>query len=40
MISTEVLRRFPYFIGASEESLRRIAMCSEEVSFAGDEGRL
>ncbi|UCF67730.1 MAG: cyclic nucleotide-binding domain-containing protein [Acidobacteriota bacterium] len=37
MLSTEVLRRLPYFAGVHEESLRKVAMISEERSFsAGD----
>ena len=30
MISPEVLRRYPYFAGISEESLKQIAMIAEE----------
>jgi len=33
MISTEQLRRYPCFTGASEDSLRALAMNSEELSF-------
>jgi toluene monooxygenase system ferredoxin subunit len=34
MISPEVLRRFPYFSGISEYSLKQIAMISEEKEVA------
>jgi CRP-like cAMP-binding protein len=30
MISPEVLRRYPYFVGISEESLKQLAMIAEE----------
>ena len=33
MISPEVLRAYPYFAGAGEESLRELAMATEELSF-------
>jgi CRP/FNR family cyclic AMP-dependent transcriptional regulator len=33
MISPEVLRRYPFFQGAGEESLRRLAMNSQVLSF-------
>lgn len=37
MISPEVLRRYPYFSGAGEETLKELAMSSEEMTFgAGD----
>jgi len=32
MISPEVLRRYPYFAGISEDSLKRLAMIAEEKS--------
>jgi len=34
MVSPEVLRRYPYFKAASEESLKKLAMFSEEQSCA------
>jgi CRP/FNR family transcriptional regulator, cyclic AMP receptor protein len=38
MISPEILRRYPYFGGISEESLKQIAMIAEEKCFpAGKE---
>jgi len=30
MISPEVLRRYPYFVGINDESLKRLAMIAEE----------
>jgi CRP/FNR family cyclic AMP-dependent transcriptional regulator len=33
MISPERLRAYPYFAGASEESLRELAMATEELTF-------
>jgi len=33
MISPELLRRYPYFAGISEESLKQIAMIADEKSF-------
>ncbi|MFZ5831136.1 MAG: cyclic nucleotide-binding domain-containing protein [Planctomycetota bacterium] len=33
MISPEVLRRYPYFAGVSEESLKQVAMMTEERSY-------
>jgi CRP-like cAMP-binding protein len=33
MVSPELLRRYPHFAGVSEESLRHIAMISEERNF-------
>ena len=33
MISPEVLRAYPYFAGANEESLRQLAMVTEELTF-------
>ena len=33
MISPEVLRAYPYFAGANEESLRQLAMATEELTF-------
>ena len=33
MISPEVLRAYPYFAGASDESLRELAMTTEEMTF-------
>ena len=33
MISPERLRAYPYFAGANEESLRELAMASEELTF-------
>ena len=38
MISPEVLRAYPYFAGANEESLRQLAMATEELTF--QEGQL
>jgi len=32
MISPELLRRYPYFGGVSEESLKRVAMIADEVT--------
>ncbi len=34
MISPEILRRYPYFAAAKEESLRELAMLSDEVAVA------
>jgi CRP-like cAMP-binding protein len=34
MISPELLRRYPYFADVSEESLKEVAMISEEVAAA------
>ena len=34
MISPELLRRYPYFADVSEESLKRVAMISEEQTVA------
>lgn len=34
MISPEVLRRYPYFADVSEESLKKVAMMSEEQTVA------
>ena len=34
MISPEMLRRYPYFADVSEESLRQVAMISEEENVA------
>jgi CRP-like cAMP-binding protein len=34
MISPEILRRYPYFAAAKEESLRELAMLSDEVTVA------
>ena len=36
MISPEVLRRYPYFAGISEESLKQLAMLAEEKHIAAD----
>jgi CRP-like cAMP-binding protein len=37
MISTEILRRYPYFADVSEDSLREVAMIAEEETHsAGD----
>jgi len=33
MISPELLRRFPHFAGVKDESLKAVAMISEEKSF-------
>ncbi len=33
MISPEVLRRYPYFVGISEETLKEIAMIAEEANI-------
>lgn len=35
MISPEVLRRFPYFAGVAESSLREVAMIAQEEQVAG-----
>jgi CRP-like cAMP-binding protein len=35
MISPEVLRRYPYFSGVNEESLKRVAMICSEKSVRG-----
>ncbi len=35
MISPEILRRYPYFADVTEESIREVAMISEEVTFPG-----
>ncbi len=37
MISPEQLRRFPYFSGVSDESLKQIAMLSDEKDLAANE---
>lgn len=37
MISPELLRRYPYFADVSEESLKEVAMISEEISGAAGE---
>lgn len=37
MISPELLRRYPFFGGLSEEQLKRIAMISEEINLEKDE---
>ena len=37
MISTETLRRYPFFTGASAESLQALAMVSEERQYAAGE---
>ncbi len=37
MISPELLRRYPYFADVSEESLKEVAMISEELSGAAGE---
>ncbi len=34
MISPEILRRYPYFAAANEDSLRELAMMADEVSVA------
>ena len=34
MISTESLRRYPYFADVSEDALKQVAMIAEEVAFA------
>jgi CRP/FNR family transcriptional regulator, cyclic AMP receptor protein len=36
MISPEVLRRYPYFAGINEESLKQLAMIAEEKTVAAD----
>jgi len=36
MISPEMLRRYPYFAGISDESLKQIAMIAEEKSVPAD----
>ncbi len=36
MISPEMLRRYPYFAGTGDESLKQIAMIAEERSVAAD----
>ena len=36
MISPELLRRYPYFAGISDESLKQIAMIAEEKTVAAD----
>jgi CRP/FNR family transcriptional regulator, cyclic AMP receptor protein len=37
MISPEVLRRYPFFSGLNEESIKSIAMAAEEIEFASGE---
>ncbi len=37
MISPELLRRYPFFAGLSEEHLKKIAMIAEEETFETDE---
>lgn len=36
MISPEVLRRYPYFGGISEESLKQVAMLADEATFPAE----
>ena len=37
MVSPELLRRFPFFAGLSEEQINQIAMISEEERYEADE---
>ena len=39
MISPEVLRRYPYFAGISEESLKQVAMIADETCVAAGNGQ-
>jgi CRP/FNR family transcriptional regulator, cyclic AMP receptor protein len=36
MISPEVLRRYPYFVGINDESLKQLAMIAEEKTVPAD----